>query len=146
MKVGPRKPSIKKSVKARTSGKIKRQVKKSVNPLYGKKGMGYVNNPKKAVYNKVYNKTTFDARPISFAAGSSNKVKDKNSVESNLIYVDRDITITEMILTVMLGYFGVHKFMNKEYLKGCGYLFTCGGFTILWIRDSYIAIKRYLSR
>lgn len=58
MKVGIRKPNIKKSIKARTTGKVKRAVKKSVNPLYGKKGMGVVNNPKKAVYNKVYNKTS----------------------------------------------------------------------------------------
>ncbi|WP_275434825.1 hypothetical protein [Brevibacterium ravenspurgense] len=29
-----------------------------MNPLYGKKGMGWVNNPKKALYNKVYNKTS----------------------------------------------------------------------------------------
>lgn len=58
MKYGVRKPNIKNSVKARTTGKLKRQVKKSVNPLYGKKGMGVVNDPKKAVYNSVYNKTT----------------------------------------------------------------------------------------
>ena len=64
MKVGIRKPNIKKSVKARTTGKIKRSVKKSVNPLYGKKGVGYVTDPKKAVYNKVYNKTTVGVRAI----------------------------------------------------------------------------------
>ena len=58
MKMGIRKPNIKKSIKARTTGKIKRQMKKAVNPMYGKKGMGMINNPKKAVYNKVYNKTT----------------------------------------------------------------------------------------
>lgn len=58
MKIGIRKPSIKKSIKARTTGKIKRKVKKSVNPLYGKKGVGVVKSPKKAVYNKVYKKTT----------------------------------------------------------------------------------------
>ena len=59
MKVGMRKPSIKKSIKARTTGKAKRAVKSAVNPLYGKKGMGWVNNPSKAAYNKVYNKTSF---------------------------------------------------------------------------------------
>ena len=48
MKYGVRKPNIKKSIKARTTGKVKRQVKKAVNPLYGKKGMGIVNDPKKA--------------------------------------------------------------------------------------------------
>lgn len=58
MKIGIRKPSLKKSIKARTTGRIKREIKKSVNPLYGKKGMGLITNPKKAVYNKVYNKTT----------------------------------------------------------------------------------------
>lgn len=58
MKVGIRKPSIKKSIKARTTGKLKRKVKKAVNPLYGKKGVGVVKSPKKAVYNKVYKKTS----------------------------------------------------------------------------------------
>ena len=53
MKYGVRKPNIKKSIKARTTGKVKRQVKKAVNPLYGKKGMGIVNDPKKAAYNAV---------------------------------------------------------------------------------------------
>lgn len=59
MKFGMRKPSIKRSISARTTGKIKRQVKKAVNPMYGKNGMGWVNDPKKAAYNKVYNKTSF---------------------------------------------------------------------------------------
>ena len=59
MKIGMRKPSIKKSVKARTTGRAKRAIKKAVIPGYGKKGMGWVNNPKKAAYNKVYNKTSF---------------------------------------------------------------------------------------
>lgn len=58
MKVGVRKPSIKKSLKARTTGRAKRTLKKSINPLYGKKGMGWINNPKKAAYNKVYKKTS----------------------------------------------------------------------------------------
>ncbi|WP_242979682.1 hypothetical protein [Clostridium perfringens] len=40
MKFGVRKPSIKKSFKARTTGRAKRIIKKSINPTYGKKGMG----------------------------------------------------------------------------------------------------------
>ena len=58
MKVGVRKPNVKNRVKSRTTARAKRAVKRSVNPLYGKKGMGFVNDPKKAVYNKVYKKTT----------------------------------------------------------------------------------------
>ena len=50
---------MKRSLKARTIGKVKRKVKKAVLPGYGKKGVGFVKNPKKSVYNKVYKKTTF---------------------------------------------------------------------------------------
>ena len=53
-----RKPSLKKSISARTTGRAKRAVKKAVIPGYGKKGMGWIKNPKKAAYNKVYNKTS----------------------------------------------------------------------------------------
>lgn len=59
MKFGLRTPSLKKSFKARTTGKAKRAVKKALIPGYGKKGTGWVKNPKKAAYNKVYKKTSF---------------------------------------------------------------------------------------
>lgn len=59
MKMGMRKPSIKKSISARTTGKAKRTVKKSINPMYGKKGVGFAKSPTKSVKNKVYKKTTF---------------------------------------------------------------------------------------
>ncbi|UMU17971.1 hypothetical protein [Lactococcus lactis] len=59
MKFGMRKPSITKSLKARTTTKYKRKVKKALIPGYGNKGMGWAKNPKNAAYNKVYKKTTF---------------------------------------------------------------------------------------
>ena len=59
MKFGLRKPSWKKMLKARTTSKWKRQIKKAIIPGYGKKGIGLFRNPKKAIYNKVYRKTTF---------------------------------------------------------------------------------------
>ena len=58
MKYGMRTPNINKRISARTTGKITRIVNKAVNPLYGKKGMGFINDPSRAVYNKAYNKTT----------------------------------------------------------------------------------------
>lgn len=64
MKVGFRKPSLKKSLKARTTAKWKRQTKKAVIPGYGKKGTVWLKNPKKAAYNKVYHKTTFGLSDI----------------------------------------------------------------------------------
>ena len=62
MKVGVRTPSIKKSISARTTGKVKRKVKRLTNPFYGKKGMGWVKNPKRAFKNKIYNKTTISSK------------------------------------------------------------------------------------
>lgn len=59
MKFGMRKPSYKKSFSARTKGKAKRAIKKAIIPGYGKKGTGWIKNPKKTLYNKVYRKTTF---------------------------------------------------------------------------------------
>ena len=59
MKFGLRTPSLKKSFKARTTGRAKRAVKKTLIPGYGTKGMGWLNNPKKAAYNKMYHKTSF---------------------------------------------------------------------------------------
>ena len=59
MKFGYRTPSLKKMMRARTTGRVKRMMKKSVKPIYGKKGIGMAANPKKSVYGKVYRKTTF---------------------------------------------------------------------------------------
>ena len=59
MKFGMRTPSIKKSIKARTTGKAKRAVKKALIPGYGKTCAGWIQNPKKAAHNKVYTQTSF---------------------------------------------------------------------------------------
>ena len=59
MKIGIRTPSLKKSFKARTTARAKRTIKKTIIPGYGRKGMGWIKNPKKAAYNKIYNKTSF---------------------------------------------------------------------------------------
>lgn len=85
MKVGMRKPSIKKSFKARTTGKAKRKIKKAVIPGYGKKGMGWVKNPKKAAYNKVYNKTTFSVTDVIGGSKSSSSTSSKGCLSSILI-------------------------------------------------------------
>jgi hypothetical protein len=47
------------SISARTTGKAKRTIKKALIPVYRKKGMGWITDPKKAAYNKVYKTTTF---------------------------------------------------------------------------------------
>ncbi len=56
MKFGLRKPSLRKSIAARTSPT--RLIKNALG-LKAPRGWGWITNPKKAAYNKVYNKTTF---------------------------------------------------------------------------------------
>lgn len=58
MKIGIRTPSPKRSIKAKTSGAMKRSAKSAINPYYGKKGTGLINDPKRSAYNYTYNKTT----------------------------------------------------------------------------------------
>ena len=57
MKFGVRTPSLKKSISARTTGRAKRSIKRALVPGYGKKGRGWITNPRKAAYNKIYRKT-----------------------------------------------------------------------------------------
>lgn len=64
MKFGLRKPSWKRSFKARTTGKAKRALKRALIPGYGKKGSGWIKNPRKAAYNKIYHKTTFSLKDL----------------------------------------------------------------------------------
>ena len=58
MKFGMRTPSPRRSLKARTTGKWKRQAKKAIIPGYGRKGMGWIRDPRKAMYKKIYRKRT----------------------------------------------------------------------------------------
>lgn len=55
MKFGVRKPSLRKSFAARTS--VKRMVRHSLG-LKAPRGYGWLTNPKKAAYNRVYSRTS----------------------------------------------------------------------------------------
>ncbi|QOQ39819.1 hypothetical protein HLG82_01365 [Trueperella pecoris] len=50
---------MKRSIKARTTGRAKRAVKKATIAGYGKKGMGFVKNPSRSIKNAAYKRTTF---------------------------------------------------------------------------------------
>lgn len=64
MKIGMRKPSVRKSFRARTTGKAKRKMKKAVNPFYGKRGVGFAKSPKKSVRSAAYRRTTFSVMDL----------------------------------------------------------------------------------
>lgn len=56
MKIGMRRPSPAKSIAARTSWK--RRLRHSAG-LKAPRGYGWLTDPKKAAYNRIYNRTTF---------------------------------------------------------------------------------------
>jgi hypothetical protein len=62
VKIGIRKPSLTKRIAARTS--IKRMVRAKVR---APRGLGWVTNPKKAAYNRVYRRTTIGCLVIPLA-------------------------------------------------------------------------------
>lgn len=135
MKIGVRTPSLKKSFKARTTGRINRTLKKTVNPLYGKKGMGYIKNPEKAIYNKVYHKVTVDPlKPLK--KGSRNNTK-RTAPEPELVgYSFYKIETKEyncnkliyILLAIFLGVFGAHYFYSGQKKKG--FLSLCFFWTV----------------
>ena len=125
MKIGVRTPSLKKSFKARTTGRLNRTLKKSVNPLYGKKGMGYIKNPEKAIYNKIYHKVTVD--PLGpLKNGHNNKAK-RTAPEPELVgysfykIESKEYTCNKLLyilLAVFLGIFGAQYFYSGQKKKG----------------------------
>ena len=78
MKFGLRKLSLKNSLSARFSLKIK--VKNALH-LKAPRGMGIFTHPKKALYNRVYNRTTFSG--FSFLKGFGNKKRQLKNSSNN---------------------------------------------------------------
>lgn len=66
MKFGYRKPSLKKRIAARTS--LKRVVRHNLG-FKAPRGLGWLTNPKKAAYNKVYNNTSRGCMVVLIAFG-----------------------------------------------------------------------------
>lgn len=66
MKFGPRRPSLRKKLAARTS--LKRVIRHSLG-IKAPKGWGWLTNPKKAAYNRAYNRTTFKLGGLSKGSG-----------------------------------------------------------------------------
>lgn len=82
MKFGFRTPSLKRRIAARTS--VKRYVRHSLG-LKAPRGWGWVTNPKKAAYNRVYNRTTVD--PIKLLAGGSSRRSKSSSSGAGCLVV-----------------------------------------------------------
>lgn len=46
-----------------------------------------------------------------------------------------------LIITIMLGWLGIHKFIDKKPLQGLLYIFTFGLFIFWWIIDIVASIQ-----
>ena len=163
MKIGIRKPSIKKSIKARTTGKIKRSIKKATLPAYGKKGTGIIKDPKKAVYNKVYNKTTVSVVPkIDF--GNKYSTKSKQGISNNASYThnnsifnhdpkrykwvisSRDLKVYLLIFSAQIVAFFWIPLMTVSMPAMLIMLFYIGTSKNITVLDTYTGIKQVMSR
>lgn len=135
MKIGVRTPNLKKSLKARTVGKYKRAAKRAVNPLYGKKGVGLIKDPKKAMYNKVYQKTTLDGlSTVKKASTQKNQTRIKatanTKITTNSVTPKKE---TGSNITVKDGKAKIgNKFYTKKSIMRYRLFFIiCGWFIIL---------------
>ena len=126
MSYGIRTPNIKKRIKARTTGKIKRQIKKSVNPLYGKKGVGFVKNPQKSINDPIYHKTTVGIGTGSSRPSSQNNASSNNSTPSSQQPSQKDFSFRDMVVTVGSGFFrivfGIIGLILSLYALGTGHI------------------------
>lgn len=120
MKFGVRTPNVKKRIKARTTGKVKRAVKKSVNPLYGKKGMGLINDPKKAMYNKVYNKTTVSVDSLVGSSSSNTRKNNGNTYYNNSVNTGNQRKKQSLFVHIILFLFtaGIGNVIYALYVSG----------------------------
>lgn len=154
VKIGVRKPSIKRSIKARTTGKLKRSVKRAVIPYYGKKGTGILKNPKKAVYNRIYNKTTVGINPMSQIGTSKKKShpKVKPTVTTKAPIQTGKVSNIAWGLWLLFGWLGGHRYYLGR--KGTGFVMTLlalltAGYgliiTIPWMLLDTIRINKWLA-
>ena len=94
--------SIKKSISARTTGKATRELMSSIDPYYGKKGVGWIKNPEKALYNYIYNRTTVDTKKV---ISEFNVTEDRCDNNSHIDYRKKHYSFTENVLQFLFGRF-----------------------------------------
>ena len=134
MKMGLRTPSLKKSFKARTTGRAKRAIKRAVIPAYGKKGTGFIKDPKKAMYNKVYQKTTVDGlasvRKVSSSKNSSNTKANNKKVTTNIEPQNKK-NVSNVTIKNGKAKIGGKFYSKRTILRYRLFFLICGWFLII---------------
>ena len=100
-----RKPSFKKSFSARTTSRATRTIKRACSPCYGKKGSGWINDPERAAYNHLYNKTTQSVHDHSSYVHdySSFDVHDQSSFDGGSGFISNCFSFIGVFLMVFAG-------------------------------------------
>ena len=119
-----RKPSFKKSFSAKTKGRATRTIKRACNPCYGKKGSGWINDPKRAAYNHLYNKTTqgvhdhssFEVHEYSSFDGGSGLISNCFSLIGVLLMVFTGLLQFAVMLFTIAVNIGVFVVIIKIFL------------------------------
>lgn len=111
MKHGFRKPSIKKSIAARTVGNAKRNLKRALTPSYGRKGMG-IFHPSRSAYNKIYRQTTLGINDLNT---SNYNEKNNMNVSNNIKTITSDLIGVYSIIAILIciGIGGIVWFLNE---------------------------------
>ncbi len=115
MKFGIRTPSLKRRFAARTS--IKRYVRHSLG-IKMPRGYGFITNPKRAVYNKIYNKTSFSLDKLLKTPKS--RVNNQNldikpsTMWKWIKYIFIGIFIFTPLWPFVLGYFIYKIYKNSK--------------------------------
>lgn len=146
MKFGIRRPNLKSRLRARTTGKLKRKVNRSLIPFYGRRGMGWVKNPRKAAYGWAYRRTTASVDDVAKALVGGKRRgrgKAKPSALDRLLGTARPAgmvgderqALVALLLCVFLGLAGAHRFYLRDWGVGTLYLLTAGFFAIGWVLD-----------
>lgn len=160
VKIGMRKPNLKSSFKARTTGRAKRAVKRAIIPGYGKKGMGWIKNPRKAAYNAVYHRTTVGVGDVARAIAKPSRRKSASGARSAAPAAPRAAaggaasrTLVQsmtslgqldwaLLLCLFLGWTGAHRAYARMWGSFLLYLFTFGLFGFGWLFDFVTLIMR----
>lgn len=130
MKIGLRTPSLNKSFKTRTTGRAKRTLKRVVIPGYGKKGSGFIKNPKKAMYNKVYQKTTIDGLASVRNISSNQKTNTIKKGATN-VELQSKRNVPNIAIKSGKAKIGGKFYTKKSILRYRLFFLICGWFIIV---------------
>ncbi|MDM8334484.1 hypothetical protein [Limosilactobacillus panis] len=129
-----RKTSIKKSLAAKYKGAYKRKIKKALIPGYGTRAAGWA-HPKKKLYNKIYNKTSYDTRKLfGYKEGPQKRqqhdiddqTEPANNVVASFFYLVYDLMTA---IKTISGSLGVLLFLFLPTVSG----WCIAVWLILWI-------------